>query len=416
MQKQNENTMPINENKSNQPNDNGKKKGGFLGKFVIALLIILLCCAVLMGIWRVSRGKMSYDDWDEVLSYVDHSSYNDGDFILWQGDGEAYFLEEDWDDSKQVTLTDEYQAKLDELEALNDSGNLTPNDYQEKIDEINDWYETESADIEEEKIMKNYDFNTAQGVFDQKQIVDSITSSADSIDHIKINAVNSEVVFENSDDNQVTITIEAQNNGKGRIRYALEQENNSISFTEKKSKGQFVVRVTVPKKTFDSINLNNVAANIDVDHLNCKKLTVNSVSGNIDVSGEAQTLKMNTVSGNLTADIAPAKTIDINSVSGNISIKQYAAMPETSISTVSGNVELLYGANASFTVDAKTVKPFEALLENGTNVVGTGDGKVKINSTSGAIKLVLDDTIRDQQTEDKAVTDSSVATASQKSS
>lgn len=415
MQKQNENTMPINENKSNQPNDNGKKKGGFLGKFVIALLIILLCCAVLMGIWRVSRGKMSYDDWDEVLSYVDHSSYNDGDFILWQGDGEAYFLEEDWDDSKQVTLTDEYQAKLDELEALNDAGDLTPNDYQEKIDEINDWYEIESADIEEEKIMQNYDFNTAQGVFDQKQIVDSITSSADSIDRIKINAVNSKVVFENSDDNQVTITIEAQNNGKGRIRYALEQENNSISFTEKKSRGQFIVRVAVPKKTFDRIDLNNVAANINVDQLNCKKLTVNSVSGNIDVTGAAQILTMNTVSGNLTADIAPAKTIDINSVSGNISIKQYAAMPETSISTVSGNVELLYGANASFTVDAKTVKPFEALLENGTNVVGTGDGKVKINSTSGAIKLVLDDTIRDQRTEDKSVTDSSVATASQKS-
>lgn len=414
MQTENKNTTPLNETKPDKSSSNEKKKGGFLGKFVIALLIILLCCAVLMGIWRISRGSMSYEDWDDVLSNITYNGYNDHGRIMWRGDDDAYFFEENtYDEDQRQAIDDEYREKMEELDVLGAFGDISPNDYQDRMDEIDDWYQMENDIMDEQSVSAiEEEPSVAEGVFEQEQLVDSITSSADGIDHIKINTVRSKVIFENSDDNQVAITISAKNKGRAELRYYLKQKGNDIEFSEKKSRGQFIVRVSIPKKTFDSIQLNSVSSDIVVDQLNCKKLTVNTVSGKVDVKGDAETLKMNSVSGNLTADITPAKTMKVNSVSGSVSIKQNATVPKSDISTVSGNIEVIYFNDASFRYNIKTAKPFSEMFGNGTGTIGSGEGSVKINSASGDIDFLINEDLKNQKSIDKnrAKVDPAVAT------
>ena len=145
----------------------------------------------------------------------------------------------------------------------------------------------------------------------------------DNITEVEINVVFSDVVIEATDGNKVHVT--------GSITW--DREKDKYEITTRKSGTKLIVEVEHPRNTRGSAR-----GKFYITMPSMTDAAVNSVSGNIKVTGIGQRkVKCNTVSGDIMA-IKIGSDISANTVSGDISLNDIKGNAKSN--TVSGDAEL----------------------------------------------------------------------------
>lgn len=128
----------------------------------------------------------------------------------------------------------------------------------------------------------------------------------------------------------------------------------------------------VTNMSFKHVNVNTVSGHAYVADVETQKVDVETVSGNIVVSGRISTVDIDTVSGNVSFDgyINP-KELNIDTVSGRVEVELIEEPKDIDIDTVSGNI---------IVNDVKAKRGYET--ENPAGV-----GEVDIETVSGDITI-----------------------------
>ena len=141
------------------------------------------------------------------------------------------------------------------------------------------------------------------------------------------------------------------------------------------------------------------------------ELKVSTVSGSVKLSGAYSTLKVGTTSGDITGESAQARSLDVDSVSGrvefsgsfdsaevgttsgDVQLRTDGCPEELEIETVSGSVQLTLPESSEFRLETDTVSgeltcDFPMIYTgNGEYVAGSGKNEFSIETTSGDIAL-----------------------------
>lgn len=188
--------------------------------------------------------------------------------------------------------------------------------------------------------------------------------------------------------------------------------------------------LTLPETlAFENVTIRAASAEIDADRLTAGTLSVSTASGNINISGEANTVELNSASGNIQltqkdkagevridtasgkidADLGSADRAYFESASGRITVKaasvdslevkansgavlcELEAVPaECRLHAVSGGVTLVLPEESDFTANISTASgDFEsdfALKKDGnTYICGSGGADIDIETSSGDV-------------------------------
>jgi hypothetical protein len=179
--------------------------------------------------------------------------------------------------------------------------------------------------------------------------------------------------------------------GEGVERLAIEGDHNhlSIRVINPQSKGWFGnwgsskngdtrLEITVPAHA--SVSVEGVSAATDIKGVAGRRLSVNTVSGNVQVEASPAEARVESVSGDLHLRLDTTK-IHAESVSGDLDL-QGRINGEVSVETVSGHIVLR--AEKPSDVDVSAVSG-DAELRTGL----APGGQLKAESTSGDLKLML---------------------------
>jgi DUF4097 and DUF4098 domain-containing protein YvlB len=178
--------------------------------------------------------------------------------------------------------------------------------------------------------------------------------------------------------------------GDGVERLAIEGDRNKLAVRVKYPKRfgmtgnrsePTTLHVTVPRRA--NLDIEAVAADIDVQGTAAAKLSADSVSGDIIVIGAPQKAAINTVSGNqqLTINSADAS---VDTVSGDISLRGRLG-GEVEFNSVSGNIAITNNR-------ANPVRNLSGSSVSGDLIVDTAlarNGEIAMDTVSGAVRLTL---------------------------
>ena len=144
--------------------------------------------------------------------------------------------------------------------------------------------------------------------------------------------------------------------------------------------------VSFPKAhSFNKINIQSVASDVDARGVNFKEASLESVSGDAALTdGTGDKLSVSTVSGDIAADNISIKGGAFKSVSGDATIKSLIEKPNFSFESVSGDLKLSLPATADIDVN------FESMtgeLQNEFGAAKQGAGKLSVSSLSGDAKV-----------------------------
>lgn len=160
--------------------------------------------------------------------------------------------------------------------------------------------------------------------------------------------------------------------------------------------------------------VNSLSAEIRLDGLQANRLTVDTTSGDMRLTGCAVTelFSTGTVSGSLEAELAqpleefsgdstsgsfqisaPAiENFSSGSVSGSVSLSVEEAPKTLDIHTTSGNIDLVLPADAAFTLDydatsGELSSDLPYTTEGGRYIFGDGTGEYVISTVSGNVRI-----------------------------
>lgn len=153
--------------------------------------------------------------------------------------------------------------------------------------------------------------------------------------------------------------------------------------------------------TGGSIHATTVNGTVDVDSKG-GAVHAESVNGRVSVRGGADNLEASTVNGELVVAIGRSSNVDLQTVSGPLQFSgTIADAGSMSAESVSGSIDLDFGAGQNATVDITT---FSGSIQGGPKgrrkgkrwhegektteiTIGTGSAKVSVNTLSGAINV-----------------------------
>lgn len=242
---------------------------------------------------------------------------------------------------------------------------------------------------------------------------------------IDLSSSNIEVYLSDND----KIKIEQYGNQK-TDKYIDEISEETIKIKEKIRIFEFFIhhteyKIYLPKNYLGNLNLKSVSGDILVENISdkIKDIELKTTSGNIkflvdinseslnlkSVSGDIELLKVDTkdisiktTSGNIKTEIINAITADLKSVSGdikansltglnnvattsgNIRVLDLICLKNSNISTISGDVSIKMNNDSNCAIDISTVSGDKNLRKN---TYGNGNYKLKIETTSGNIKV-----------------------------
>lgn len=144
--------------------------------------------------------------------------------------------------------------------------------------------------------------------------------------------------------------------------------------------GPTTLLVTVPQRA--EVEIESVAAEVDVEGVAGASLDIESVSGNVVAVGAPRRADVESVSGNVRLSLNSA-TLDAETVSGNLSLRGRIG-EQVKAETVSGNIDIDTRGERPHLVDASTV--------SGDVRIRTGladGGKLAFESVSGDLELTM---------------------------
>lgn len=164
------------------------------------------------------------------------------------------------------------------------------------------------------------------------------------------------------------------------------------------------------------LEVNTLSAPICLDGIQANKLTADTTSGDMRLTGCAVTelFSTGTVSGRLEAELtqplkefsgdstsgsfqisAPAvESVSSGSVSGSVSLSAQSAPKALDIQTTSGDIDLTLPEDAAFTLDydatsGELSSDLPYIMENGRYIFGDGTGEYVIGAVSGDVRITV---------------------------
>lgn len=269
-------------------------------------------------------------------------------------------------------------------------------------------------------IFMAWNFNSKDSFFlEEMNLLQTETFDIIDIKEISSDLKDFDLVFEKSANSKIKVEFYGKEKDKDSLRITNKNGNLRIAQVKKRMAiyfGFYVqnkrIVISVPEGYSGKVNLKSISGDIDFNYLN-ELLNVNlsTVSGDIDAeyinignlnstSGDINLLKgnsinANTVSGNI--DVLEARDVnlkstsgdidiqdlngggDLKTISGDVEIKRFMINKNSSINTVSGEVDI------NMLNDAKV----KAVTRNGDKDIKGLDGgyELNINTTSGDITV-----------------------------
>ncbi len=374
----------LNENKqAGQPQK--KKMGGF-PIFLIVVSGVLLVCIIIISIWAGTGHSIDFDDL---------AVYSNNDFGNWNS-----FDDEGMDAADADLLEELYAEKINAIEQALIENEISDAEYNQKLEEINEWYSTEETWVNGGGYSNDIGLKQeVKGVFSADESLFSKTVSADQINSLKIKVMRPEIIFEENNENVIKIDGYSKTDGTLNLEYYLKETDGVLQFYENKSKGSYILKISLPKKALDQVDLNTVKSNINIDHLNCSRLNLRTVKGDIQMQVDAKRIAVSAVSGNININAKNTDWIQIESVDSNVELYQDALNPNTNIQTVQGNIHLKFPKDASFELDVRSVGSDLVINQEKKTInkklsysetFGNGEGTVSMQSVSGNIEIEFD--------------------------
>lgn len=140
------------------------------------------------------------------------------------------------------------------------------------------------------------------------------------------------------------------------------------------------LQLTVPLRA--DLDIESVSANVDVSGVAPSRLSVESVSGDIQIAAAPDEVEVESVSGRLRITVNSA-SVDVQTVSGDVQLRGRMD-GEITAETVSGNLDVLVHGERVRELSASTVSG-NAKLQAGLARMG----EIKLESVSGDLLLVL---------------------------
>ena len=147
-----------------------------------------------------------------------------------------------------------------------------------------------------------------------------------------------------------------------------------------------------PLFRMEKLNFGTVSGNLNAVFDSTGKMSAETVSGNISISGAVNDFEAGSVSGNVSVSGAISK-FEAESDSGDVLLDCRNGAPiELDVDTTSGNVVLHLPKDANLTLDYETVSgdfdsTFAMSIRNGNYVIGAGRSKWVVETVSGDLTV-----------------------------
>lgn len=195
-----------------------------------------------------------------------------------------------------------------------------------------------------------------------------------------------------------------------------------IDDSAKKNRGNFSINIDInnppktylevylPKRHFDKVSIDGVSCTIETPNLDVGDLEIDTVSGDISVSGTFDKIDMNAVNGQIRGEGITAKKIELDTVSGGIDVE--GAFSDVSVTLVSGSSKIVSSTmlksfesegvsgsstltipeNDGFSVDFSKVSgsfksDFDTIKSGNTYTYGDGSGDFSVDTVSGSVTI-----------------------------
>lgn len=205
---------------------------------------------------------------------------------------------------------------------------------------------------------------------------------SDDISDISIDWIGGDLTFLESDDDHIRIVERATDNFEADAAFTYSVSDKGLSIKDKNNNNfkvsinvRYELSIYLPKKQFESINIQGDSGDITAGNLNAKSLTADAVTSDYDLSGSFEEVAIETSSGNV--------ELNCFTMPGNISIDGNSAdvmlvFPENDGFTLAH--DLTSGdLTCEFSMDKK---------EDGIEMYGTGARVVNISLTSGDLSVL----------------------------
>lgn len=153
-----------------------------------------------------------------------------------------------------------------------------------------------------------------------------------------------------------------------------------------------ILEVFIPKVYKGNINTSTTSSDIYMKDIDAGKFSITSTSGNLELENiQGEIYNINTTSGHIELEDLIGEIL-ISTTSGDISLDIDNGSDNMEFNTVSGNIELQLGKEASYIIDGKTTsgdfisKMDMNIKENSRNTfkatIGSGDNSIKLHTVS----------------------------------
>lgn len=192
--------------------------------------------------------------------------------------------------------------------------------------------------------------------------------------------VNASIKVKNVEESDL-INIKIYGADSNKIKAYFEEEILHIVYeNEEETKDEEYILVELPPSYTKDLVLTSVKGNIEAEKFKSSYIKVNTKEGNVDIKS-CKRLTLNSDSGNVNVG-SISKKIVLKTISGNVNIDKLSLSVDSKIKTESGNITIKKASDLYFSVSSKTgvVKT----SKNGNKkdnklVITTESGNVTIN-------------------------------------
>lgn len=134
------------------------------------------------------------------------------------------------------------------------------------------------------------------------------------------------------------------------------------------------------------LQVDTISGDVQLSDGRVEPASVNTTSGGVELEGVVGALQVGTVSGDITVHDAGAITLNLSSTSGEIDYAGGLAAGASSVSTISGDINLRLPEESAFKLEASSVSGEISDAFN-TADAGASDTTLSASSTSGDIEI-----------------------------
>lgn len=222
------------------------------------------------------------------------------------------------------------------------------------------------------------------------------------ITSLKIDTVATDVeliTIQNEDEARVELVGKTTERLQSKVVVKTDEEALTVEVRSKKNKWfnfdfympTLTLKVFIPEKLYDSVQINGVSTDISIQNIAAKSLTIETVSGDID--GEVLRFnrgKLKSVSGDVRLEEIEGE-VEVNLESGDVSLFMNDLTKSVKVKTISGDIEVVSSKEPTdVTFDVSTISGDVNLFDkyNNSATIGNGSAVIELEATSGDISVI----------------------------